>query len=123
MTTRITRSCVRPPKRCTPLEQRKIRSRLARQNRAMDMSRTRRRQEEHHERALHDHLARDRQTPARSACVMREVPIAPQRLRKSKQHAQERPERLVRETMAKERAMDEVMRDRVRVPPHAEGDE
>ena len=58
-----------------------------------------------------------------AACVMREMPIAPERLREPQQHAQACRERLIREAVPEERAMDEVVRDRVRIPPDDQRDE
>src|SRR2546428_43739 len=49
---------------------------------------------------------------------MREMPIAPQRLRNPDEHADDRRGQLIGRAPAEQRAMDGVVGDRVRCPPH-----
>ena len=58
-----------------------------------------------------------------AAGVMREMPIAPERLWEPEQQAQACRERVIRDAVTEERAMDEVVRDRVRIPPDDQRDE
>ena len=97
-------------------------ARQVRREKKRRRSRSQRRPEEHDEAGLQQHLSGESDATL-VAGVMCEVAIAPERLRKSEQDAQRCSERLVREAMAEERPVDEVVRDRVRVPPDAEGDE
>src|SRR5262249_14190542 len=85
-------------------------------------SRGQRRPEQQDEAGLQQHLSGESERTM-VAGVMGEVTIAPERLRKSEEDAQRCRERPVRETMAEERAVDQVERDRVHVPPDAERDE
>jgi len=61
--------------------------------------------------------------PRFGAGVMRQVSIPPDRLGQPEQQAEEDRECGVRGRGSKERTVDEVVRDRVRVPPQAEPDE
>jgi hypothetical protein len=55
--------------------------------------------------------------------MMRQVPVSPERLRNAQENAQRGGEQAVHPGRSKEGAMDEIVSDRVRVPPHAEGDD
>lgn len=55
--------------------------------------------------------------------MMPQVTFAPERLRHSKQQAQKHGENYVQNASAKERPMDEIMGDGVRVPPEPERDD
>ncbi len=74
------------------------------------------------QRALDAQVSGDAQSPL-DVCVMREVAVAPEGLRKAEEQTQRGGEEAVEAGRPEEGPVDEVMGDGIGVPPDSEGDD